>query len=101
MIPQYEILDRSRTSQEASRMTRHALVGLFLAAGVLGTQGPVHTQQSAPAVAPAHFHHVHLNSVNPAAAAAYYSKPFTTATHTTFGGYEAVKTGNIYLLFTK
>jgi catechol 2,3-dioxygenase-like lactoylglutathione lyase family enzyme len=61
----------------------------------------VHTQQSAPAVAPAHFHHVHLNSVNPAAAAAYYSKPFTTATHTTFGGYEAVKTGNIYLLFTK
>ena len=37
-----------------------------------------------------------------AAAAAYYPKPFAaTATKTTFNGYEAVKTGNVYLLFTK
>ena len=56
----------------------------------------------APKVAPMHVHHVHLNSVNPAAAAAYYPKPFAaTATKTTFNGYEAVKTGNVYLLFTK
>lgn len=48
------------------------------------------------------FHHVHLNSVNPAAAAAYYPKPFAqSATKTTFNGFEAVKTGNIYILFTK
>jgi hypothetical protein len=53
-------------------------------------------------VEPLHFHHVHLNSVNPAAAAAYYPKPFSqSATKTTFNGYEAVKTGNLYLLFTK
>ena len=32
----------------------------------------------------------------------YYPKPFAqTATKTTFNGYEAVKTGNVYLLFTK
>ncbi len=49
-----------------------------------------------------HFHHVHLNSVDPVKAAEYYPKPFAvTATKTTFNGYEAVKTGNIYLLFTK
>jgi hypothetical protein len=49
-----------------------------------------------------HFHHVHLNSMNPKAAAEYYPKPFAeSATKTTFNGYEAVKTGNVYLLFTK
>jgi catechol 2,3-dioxygenase-like lactoylglutathione lyase family enzyme len=53
-------------------------------------------------IAPMHVHHVHLNSVDPAKAAAYYPKPFAlTATKTTFNGLEAVKTGNVYLLFTK
>jgi hypothetical protein len=48
------------------------------------------------------FHHVHLNSVNPAAAAAYYPKAFTTSAQTTFNGYEAIRTVNgPYLLFTK
>jgi glyoxalase/bleomycin resistance protein/dioxygenase superfamily protein len=55
-----------------------------------------------PTIAPMHVHHVHLNSVDPAKAAAYYPKPFAqTATKTTFNGFEAVKTGNVYLLFTK
>lgn len=55
-----------------------------------------------PAVEPLHFHHVHLNSMDPKAAAAYYPKPFALSTTvTTFNGFEAVKTGNIYLLFTK
>src|SRR5580693_9566112 len=53
-------------------------------------------------IAPMHVHHVHLNSVNPAAAAAYYPKAFPiSATTTTFNGYPAVKSGNVYLLFTK
>jgi hypothetical protein len=56
----------------------------------------------APAVEPLHFHHVHLNSMDPKAAAEYYPKPFAkTAMKTTFNGFEAVKTGNIYILFTK
>jgi hypothetical protein len=51
---------------------------------------------------PLHFHHVHLNSTNPKAAAEYYPKAFAqTAASTTYNGFEAVKTGNIYLLFTK
>jgi len=52
--------------------------------------------------APMHVHHVHLNSMNPKAAAAYYPKPFSlSAIATTFNGIDAVKTGNVYLLFTK
>jgi hypothetical protein len=36
------------------------------------------------------------------ATGAYYPKPFPqSAAKTTFNGYEAVKTGNVYLLFTK
>ncbi len=62
---------------------------------------PVFAQAPAT-VAPMHFHHVHLNSANPKAAAEYYLKPFPmSTTKTTFNGYEAVKTGNVYLLFTK
>ena len=58
--------------------------------------------QERPAVEPLHFHHVHLNSLNPAAAAEDYPKPFAaSATRTTFNGFEAVKTGNVYILFTK
>src|SRR5262249_3779673 len=55
-----------------------------------------------PPVEQLHFHHVHLNSVNPAAAAEYYPKPFAqSAAKTTFNGFEAVKTGSVYLLFSK
>jgi hypothetical protein len=58
--------------------------------------------QEAAKIEPLHFHHVHLNSMDPAAAAAYYPRPFAqSATKTTFNGFEAVKTGNIYILFTK
>ncbi|MFN7914118.1 MAG: VOC family protein [Vicinamibacterales bacterium] len=59
-------------------------------------------QPQAPAFEPLKFHHVHLNSVNPEAAAAYYPKPFAkTAEKTTFNGQPAVKTGHIYILFNK
>jgi len=58
--------------------------------------------QGQSAVEEIHFHHVHLNAVDPEAAAAYYPVPFAkTATKTTFNGQPAVKTGNIYILFNK
>jgi hypothetical protein len=53
-------------------------------------------------IEPLHFHHVHLNSMDPKVAAEYYLKPFAlSTTKTTFNGFEAVKTGNVYLLFSK
>ena len=58
--------------------------------------------QEGPAVEPLRFHHVHLNSTDPVKAAEYYPKAFAlSAKRTTFNGYEAVKTGDVYLLFTK
>lgn len=86
-------------------MTR-TLSALGLAVVVALTLGsfvaPARIDAQAAVIEPIHFHHVHLNSTDPAAAAAYYPKPFAlSATKTVFKGFEAVKTGNIYLLFTK
>ncbi len=84
-----------------------ARIGLVVAI-LLATAFPAHRPvlaQSAPqaaAIAPMHFHHVHLNSTDPKTAADYYLRPYpATTSRTTFNGYEAVKTGNVYLLFTK
>jgi hypothetical protein len=77
-----------------------SLIVVLVAVSIV-TSRPVFAQGAA-IVAPMHFHHVHLNSVNPTAAAAYYPKAFpVSATKTTFNDYEAVKTGNVYVLFTK
>jgi hypothetical protein len=75
------------------------IVGLLAVSMV--TSRPVFAQ--APlTVAPMHFHHVHLNSMNPRTAAEFYPKAFpVSATTTTFNDYEAVKTGKVYVLFTK
>jgi catechol 2,3-dioxygenase-like lactoylglutathione lyase family enzyme len=78
-----------------------ALVAALTAVAFTG-RPRISAQGSASTVEPLHFHHVHLNSMDPAAAAAYYPKPFAqTAVKTTFNGFEAVRTGNVYLLFTK
>ncbi len=83
------------------RISAAALVALVFAFVAARVTAPLAQGQPA-AVEPLRFHHVHLNSVDPKAAADYYPKPFAkTATSTTFNGYEAVKTGHIYLLFTK
>ena len=85
-------------------MTRTAavFVSIITAAISLSSLRPLHGQDRPAAVEPMHVHHVHLNSTNPTAAAEYYPKPFAaSATKTTFNGYEAVKSGNLYLLFTK
>ena len=76
-----------------------ARIALLMAAAALAAP---RAQEPAAKVEPLHFHHIHLNSTDPKAAAAYYPKPFAlSATATTFNGFEAVKTGNVYVLFTK
>jgi hypothetical protein len=78
-----------------------ALVAIVLAIAA-GKAAAPRAQAQPAAVEPLHFHHVHLNSVDPNAAAAYYPKAFAkSAVATTFNGFEAVKTGNAYILFTK
>jgi hypothetical protein len=74
---------------------------ILVIAAMLPSPPPILAQQPAKAGL-TRFHHVHLNSVNPKSAAEYYQKPFAaSAAKTTFNGYEAVKTGDAYLLFTK
>jgi hypothetical protein len=81
------------------RMKLIARIAVIIAAA--GAAAP-RAQDAAAKVEPLHFHHMHLNSTDPKAAAAYYPKPFAvSATATTFNGFDAVKTGNVYILFTK
>jgi hypothetical protein len=82
-------------------MTLISRTALVIASIVLA--GHAQERPAPPAASEAmHFHHVHLNSMNPTAAAEYYPKPFAaSAAKTTFNGFEVVKTGNVYLLFTK
>jgi catechol 2,3-dioxygenase-like lactoylglutathione lyase family enzyme len=81
------------------RMKSIAPAAFIVVALALAVPG---AQESTAKIEPLHFHHMHLNSTDPKAAAAYYPKPFAlSATATTFNGFEAVKTGNVYILFTK
>lgn len=59
---------------------------------------PVQTQEQA---APTTFHHVHLNSVDPAAAIGFYTKTFEVTKKITLAGLEGVQSENMYLLFNR
>ena len=48
-----------------------------------------------------HFHHLHLNSVNPDAAIDFYTRQFPSTGKSTLAGLPALKAGNLYLLFNK
>lgn len=47
------------------------------------------------------FHHLHLNSVDPDAAIAYYTQQFPSTSKSTFAGQPALKSGKVWVLFTK
>jgi catechol 2,3-dioxygenase-like lactoylglutathione lyase family enzyme len=58
--------------------------------------------QSAPGILPTPgFHHLHLNSVDPDAAIAFYTRQFPSTVKTSFAGFPALKAGNVYVLFTR
>jgi hypothetical protein len=56
--------------------------------------------EAAPLPAPG-FHHLHLNSIDPDAAIAFYMRQFPSTTKTTVAGYLALKAGKVYVLFSK
>lgn len=56
------------------------------------------SQDAAPA---AEFHHVHLNSIDPTAAAAFYTRTFDVTRKTSLAGLDAVQSENMYLLFNR
>ena len=66
---------------------RQPLLGVACAQAALPTPG---------------FHHLHLNSINPAAAIDFYTKQFATTSKTTFAGEPALSaTNNVLVLFNK
>lgn len=72
-----------------------------LAVAVLLVVAPVFVQQPEPTSGAIEFHHVHLNSVDPIAAVAWYAAAFPSTSKTTVAGFPALQTGTMYLLFTK
>src|SRR5438045_3327627 len=78
-----------------------SMIGFVVLAALVMFNRPVETQQAPASIAPPHFHHIHLNSVNPAAAIDYYLKAIPGTTKETLAGFDALKTNNIYILFSK
>ena len=74
---------------------------LFLSSLVLFFAWPtaVGGRQEAPAKVA--FHHVHLNSVDPAAAINFYTKTFDVTKKNLLAGMPGVQSENMYLLFNR
>ena len=67
---------------------------------VTSSQSPA-ISQTAPLPAPA-FHHLHLNSIDPDAAIAFYTRQFATTSKASWGGLPALKSPtNVLVLFNK
>jgi|SRR5581483_6128557 len=62
----------------------------------LGTQGPRASGLGTPG-----FHHLHLNSVDPDAAIAFYTAEFPSTRRTKFEGMPALESGKVLILFNK
>ena len=78
--------------------------GLFIAA-TLGLVFAVRSQtqprdQNSQLPTPG-FHHLHLNSPNPDRAIDFYTKQFPSTSKSAWGGFPALKTGKVFVLFTK
>jgi catechol 2,3-dioxygenase-like lactoylglutathione lyase family enzyme len=63
--------------------------------------GECQTAGQADALPAPGFHHLHLNSVNPDAAIDFYTRQFPSTSKATVAGFPALKTGKVYVLFTK
>jgi catechol 2,3-dioxygenase-like lactoylglutathione lyase family enzyme len=64
-----------------------------------GVHGPAMGQTS---MQPPGFHHLHLNSVDPQAALAFYTEQFPSTSKATWGGFPALKSpNNVMVLFDK
>src|SRR3954468_12303319 len=75
-----------------------AMILLALSAGVW-TAPPLVAQ--APLPAPS-FHHLHLNSLNPEAAIAFYTREFPSTSKGTFAGKPALQSpNNVWVLFNR
>jgi catechol 2,3-dioxygenase-like lactoylglutathione lyase family enzyme len=83
---------------------RPVLIRCGVAAWLAAATAAATATQSAPSVplATPGFHHLHLNSVNPEQAIAFYTRQFRTTSATTFAGQPALRSPNdVLVLFTR
>jgi catechol 2,3-dioxygenase-like lactoylglutathione lyase family enzyme len=81
-------------------MKIRALVPVLVLGLTLSCLAVAQTSGSAELPPPV-FHHLHLNSTNPDAAIDFYTKQFPSTSKSTWGGFPALKTGDVYVLFNK
>jgi hypothetical protein len=85
-------------SKRAIALSASLMLAYLAAVPQLGAQAPAVDAALAPPV----FHHLHLNSVDPAAAIAGYLRLWPSTTkRTTLAGFDALENGRVYLLFNK
>jgi catechol 2,3-dioxygenase-like lactoylglutathione lyase family enzyme len=79
------------------------LLAVFVAIFATNFASPASAQANgdADALPAPGFHHLHLNSVDPDAAIAFYTKEFPSTSKASFAGLPALKAGKVYVLFTK
>ena len=58
-------------------------------------------RSASPTKAPVSFHHVHLNSSDPAKAIDFYTRTFDVTRRSTLAGFDAVQSENMFLLFNQ
>jgi catechol 2,3-dioxygenase-like lactoylglutathione lyase family enzyme len=81
--------------------TKATIAAVLLAVGLASWQPPPAAGQPQPLPAPG-FHHLHLNSIDPAAAIDFYTKQFANTSRSSWGGLPALQSpNNVLLLFTK
>jgi catechol 2,3-dioxygenase-like lactoylglutathione lyase family enzyme len=83
-------------------MTAKVSIGLVLVVAVASAGNGVRGAVQGESLAAPGFHHLHLNSVNPDTALAFYTKAFPSTARSTWGGFPALTSPtNVLVLFNK
>jgi catechol 2,3-dioxygenase-like lactoylglutathione lyase family enzyme len=98
--PNHSIINRNCVNLSIVAIVRN-IGAVALAAAVIGAAHARPLAQPASLPTPG-FHHLHLNSVDPDAAIAFYAKQFPSTSASTFAGQPALRSpNNVWVLFTK
>jgi hypothetical protein len=89
--------------------SRYLIIVLSLTAAAAFSSGGLRAQPKSARFRPAHFHHLHLNSLNPPGTIEYYARAFSTVMKARLAGFDGFTTtsrlspqsGNVVVLISK